>query len=390
MNRTKFILILLLTITSFSNARNKKESDKKISEIEIVSLKNEVLELKNEIKIIERSISSQKEQNSAQLDFYKENQNTIFWMISFFLVIIGGAFILFGYLFKRPDDIWKKIKITENEVREITSKAYLLLERLEFQYNHQESIFILGKKGLFSFTEEDWNLVKIYAKNASVISQNERKATDWLLIGLNFYKQKKYEESISSYKKGLEVDSNSEIIWKHLGNAYDEILDFENSIKAYNRVIQVNPNSDIAFNNLGIVYCGLNNFKEAETNFLTGIRLNPDNCFIYTNYFELCLTNDLEIEDDLINNFTFRFKNNKEAMTSYSMIRIYKRIIAEKIENIDNELNEWENKYKTIANNESFRNIENWIYKEHNEKYRGKLLKALNRFSKYSEYKNDA
>ena len=295
--------------------------------------------------------------------------------------LIGGAFILFGYLFKRPDDILKKIKEAENNLKEVIERSTQILERLKFQYEHQESVFILGKKGLFSYTKDDWNFVKIYAQNAAELPEDERTANDWIFIGLIEYKEEKYLSSIRAYNKALEINESSEVTWKHLGNAYDANQDFDKSIFAYKKVIELNPKNGIAFNNLGIVYSALNNFELAEQNFIQGIRLNPDNNFIYTNYFELCLTNNKEVPTKYVDAFLDRFKTNKPAMASFEMYNIYKGIVNQNIENLNKELSNWEEEYISVGDDELFREIQKWINSEVNSKYKVDLQMALDFFS---------
>jgi tetratricopeptide (TPR) repeat protein len=380
------ILIFLLTTSLFAQKEN---SELKNLNQQLGIIKEDLNEVKDSLSILKVKLNYIHHENSNQLDFYKENQSTIFWMISFFLIIISGSFVLFGYLFRKPDEIWKKIKETESKLTRATERSSQILEKLEFQYEHQESIFILGKKGLFSYDENDWNLVQVYSDNAKKIPDNEKTSNDWLFIGLNYYRNKKINESINAYKKALKSNPESELIWKHLGNAYDENHDFIESINAYNKVLEINPDNDIAYNNLGVVYSGMGNFKEAKIHFLAGIRLNPDNCYVYTNYFELCLTNDKEIEEEFLSTFKNRFKNNKQAMACFDMINIYSLIITDKIKNLEFTLNEWKDKYKSIGENESYRDIENWIHSDNiKPKHKPELLKALNFFSSTSKYSN--
>ncbi|WP_411895366.1 tetratricopeptide repeat protein [Winogradskyella sp. A2] len=346
-------------------------------------------ELEFQIKLLESKLDSIKDNNSQQLDFYKENQSTIFWMVSIFIGILGGAFVLFTYLFKRPDEILKKIKDSENQSKEIIQEAKFLLQRLDFQYEHQESIFILNNKSLYNYTENDWSLVEVYANKAKEVVAGKRTANDWIFIGLSAFRKIKIKESISAFEEATKINPEYEIAWKHLGNAYDKDSKFDKAIDAFNKVIDINPNNDVAFNNLGIEHIAIGKFKEAERYFLKSIRLNPNNCFAYTNYFESCLVNEVRFDKKLVTVFEEKFNDNTEAMASYDMLIIYKRIISEEDIKLESELESWKIKYKSVAWDESYRDIENWIDTKQDET-KLKLMKALNVFSSNSAFKNYA
>ena len=344
--------------------------------------------LKYEIKLLENNIAAIRDNNTQQLDYYKENQTTIFWMVSIFIGILGGAFVLFTYLFKRPDEILKKITDSDKQSKLIIAEAKFLLERLDFQYEHQESIFILNKKSLFNYTENDWDLVEIYSNNAKEVDKDKRTANDWIFIGLSSFKNIKIEQSINAFKRATEINPEYEIAWKHLGNAYDKNNEFENAINAFNKVIELNPNNDVAFNNLGIEYTTLGNFVEAERNFLISIRLNPNNCYAYTNYFELCLVNDVPFNPKLVEIFEGKFSDNKNAKASYGMLSIYNKIIQEEDIDLKIELEEWKTNCESAGWDESYREIEVWIDKQKSIEIKKQLMTALNYFSSDSVFRN--
>ena len=108
--------------------------------------------------MLNKEIELIKEQNKNQLEYYRDNQNNIFWMNTVFIAIITGAFILFSYLFKRPNEVLKEIKKTEQQAKnmlqnskelltqlnlqkDILSNAQELLDQLNFRYENQENSF---------------------------------------------------------------------------------------------------------------------------------------------------------------------------------------------------------------------------------------------------------
>ncbi|WP_420572529.1 tetratricopeptide repeat protein [Kordia sp.] len=348
----------------------------------------EIIELKNEIQILKNSIIDLKQNNEINSNFYKESQSNISFTVNIFMVFIGGAFILFAYLFKRPDLMWKKVKNTEKKAKSILNNLNMKIEKIDFIRKHQESIFILNKKSLFNYTNQDWTLVNIFSENAlSNTEEHNRTFNDWVFIGLSAYKKIDLKKSIEAFKKAIELSPNSEIAWKHLGTVYDKNQQIEKAIFAYNKVIELNPNNDVAYNNLAIEYVSLSKFPEAEKNFLKAIRLNPNNYFVYTNYFEACLVNNTPFDENLVEAFIERAKNNTSAIASFEMLLIYKKIVNLEIDNLEDELNSWKNNYNSLSWDESFRDIENWINNDSNKEFKQNLMIALNFFSSDSPFK---
>jgi len=398
--RTSLIAILFLGFNCYAIAQNPEEKTSKTDSLEnqirknldkIAALELKLMLMENTIESIKENNQQQlenfKENNNQQLEYYKENQSNISFMVNLFIVILGGAFVLFTYLFKRPDEILRKIKEGVTQSDEIIDEAKYLLEKLDFQYEHQESIFILNKKSLFDYTENDWNLVELYANNAKDVIEEKRRANDWIFIGLSEYRKTNITESIFAFEKATEINPEYEIAWKHLGNAYDKNEEYQKSIEAFYKVIELNPNNHIAFNNLGIEYNAIGNFEEAERNFMKSIELNPNNCYAYTNYLELCLVNDIPFKEEMVNDFKFKFSNHLNANASFEMLNIYSRIINEEDFDLQGTLNLWKDKYKSVGWDESYRKVESWIGTKEGV-VKSRLMKALNFFSSDSAFRN--
>ncbi|MBC8753702.1 tetratricopeptide repeat protein [Kordia sp. YSTF-M3] len=361
------------------------------SETDIInqSEKYNIIKLQNEIEILKNSISDLKSNNLMYSRFYEESQSSISLTVNIFMIFIGGAFILFVYLFKRPDLMWKKVKNTEKKAKIILNGLNLKIEKIDFLRKHQETIFILNKKSLFNYTDEDWNLVNIFSENASDLEENNRTFNDWIFLGLSAYRKITLRKSVEAFKKAIEINPNSEIAWKHLGTVYDKNHQIDKAISAYKKVIELNPNNDVAYNNLAIEYVTLGKFEEAQGNFLKAIRLNPNNCYVYTNYFEACLVNNVPLDNKLVEVFKDRFSDNKSANASFEMLNIYDKIIKQNINDLNIELKKWRANYQTLSWDESFRDIETWINSETvDPKYKKDLMYALNFFSSDSPFKN--
>jgi len=75
-------------------------------------------------------------------------------------------------------------------------------------------------------------------------------------FGLSLLRQKRYEESVSPFKKMTEVDSLDERGWFQLGAAYFRTKDYDGAISCFTKVIEINPQSVDGYTNRGHAYAG--------------------------------------------------------------------------------------------------------------------------------------
>ncbi len=345
-------------------------------ENDIKSSTKEIQQLKIEISIANTKIVDLKERHNEQVEFYGTIQNTTIWIVSIVFLILSGIFTAFIWIFKKPDEIWKKLRERENE-------AKYLLQRLETQYQYQKSLFILGEKGLYSYNSNDWNMINKFASNANSLAKNKRNINDWLFIGLWNYKQKEFTEAIVAFKTATELDDKFEIAFKFLGNAYDENGDFDNAIKCFKKVIELNPQSDKAHNNLGIIYGDRGKAKKAQKYFRKALNFNPNDGYIYTNLFEHNLVNNLPFDDDLKQLFIEKFKKDKTIFSIYKMLSVYKKISEGREAAVL--LEGWKKRYLTIGYGENYRAVKKWIDKNQNVNIKKELKKAMKFFKKFEQ-----
>lgn len=351
--------------TEVSNLKNEIESLKKANDAQNMALSNLNVEIINI-----------KKAHDEQVEFYSSTQRTILWIVSIVFVVLSGIFSAFIWIFKKPEDIWRRLQEREKEIKQ-------LLDRIEAQHQHQKLLFILGDKGLFDYDSEDWNIIEAIAKSSENISKKQRSEYDWFFIGLWWYKQRDFKKSIVAYKMATELNANFEIAYKNLANAYDEDGDFNNAIKYNMKVIELNPNSDKAHNNLGIVYGDSGNIEKATEYFIKAIKLKPDCGYYYTNLFEHCLVNNLPFDQKIEDTFIPKFKDDKLVFSIYQMFKIYQNITSGV--NYKEQLDAWNKVFYSIGFGENFRAIEKWIDEKPEGQIKEGLKTAMIFFKEYQE-----
>ncbi|WGD34074.1 hypothetical protein [Olleya sp. YS] len=367
----KFFLIINIGIGFTQNETDSiKSNNLKSLKNELKTYKDNTNKLNTRIAVLEESISNLEKNNESQREFYKDSQTTIIQIISAAFALMLAAFAAFAFLYNKPHHIWKKYKKTRDEAKSI-------LKRLEFQYRHQESIFMIGKKALFQYTKRDWDMIEQYSNNALTTKPSKRTPNDWAYIGLYKFKSGDVESSIIALEKATELDKNFEVALKHLGTIYDINKQHLKAIEAFDRIIYINPLNDQAYNNAGISSGQLNHHQKAVEYYKKGIKANPENCFIYTNLFEENIVNDESFDKKLVKIFKNKFSENKDAMSVFEMYGIYNKILIDKDLNLELALDNWKNDYGIVFPVESFHGIENWILNKPNSEIKNKLNKAL-------------
>jgi len=156
------------------------------------------------------------------------------------------------------------------------------------------------------------NLIKAEHISKKLIIDNPKVAFLYNLIGLILFEQKKIDDAIEYFEKGLKIDPKFAIIYNNLGliyinngtytdndkaeNLYKKCIEinknlvepynnlgnlyksqnkYDESIKYYLKAIDISPKSYAAYHNLGTTHVTMGNFAEAKNLFKESIRLNP-------------------------------------------------------------------------------------------------------------------
>lgn len=385
--KRKASIIIILFVGSFVWSHIECENKKEVKENLSITYSQEITSLKIENEKLKSKIDDLLVLHNEQVHFYERNINTITWIVGAFFLLFNAGFALFIWFFKKPKDLLRDIENKRKDAVLIMEKlekdGKILLDNIEMQHKYQESLFLLGKKGLYFYTAEDWNTIQIYADKACEKKDQDRNANDNLFIGLWYYKQKDYKHAIKAFKIATNLDRKSEIAFKNLGNAYEEEKDYTNAIKSYRKVIDLNPNSIGAYNNLGISYGRIGQVEKAIECFQKAIKLDPDDGYIYTNLLESYLLNNDDFEKSIVCAFETKFKNDTNVYPIYEMLCIYKQITQGK--DPSELLHKWNNKYCTIGSGEDFCGIEIWIENQTDQKIKDNLNEALKFFRQFEE-----
>ncbi len=125
----------------------------------------------------------------------------------------------------------------------------------------------------------------------SILKKQKNNIQSLNLIGLCFFKEKNYEDSIHYLLEGLNVDEKNISILNSLGEVYFELKNLEKSEKYYTKALEINPDSHRSLNNLAGFYLETNNSEKALKLYKKALRISPNEPTILENiskaYFSL-------------------------------------------------------------------------------------------------------
>jgi len=352
MKKTILILVILLTSHIYlfpSDKISNSEPTLKLSKTEEFipkELYDDIQQLKIENTQLKTEINQLKSRHDEQTNYYQSVISLIFWVVGFMGIVITLGFSLFIWTFKEPKVVFSKIMSARKEIKELLKNFE---HDIKNEYKQQSTIFLLGRKGLYLYTESDWARIKVYAGLAEKIEDNKRKSPDWYFIGSMNFHNEEYEAAIIAFKKAIEIDELNdreyiEVAYKDLGNTYGKLNRYNDAIECYNNILKINSRSYQAFNNLGVAYNALENYEKAFENFKSSLEINEFQEIVYTNWFEFNLTQNEDFNPKLLKKYKLLFKEkNAENLKTHSIfealntyMKIYKGA-----NNIEELLNSW-------------------------------------------------
>lgn len=403
-----FILFLQTTIyASNSDTQNvliklkqKIETIESIDKYKDENIHLKLIELKNEIKTLESKIEKQSlDKSSIDKDFEKFNiiierqDKSIDWLsviITFFGLLITGIIIFFSF---RNEGVAKSVaseeiekwldKNADEKLGEIVDKYKNDLEsHLNDAKNSVNSI--KGKEKelheLFSninnITDENIDVINEKAKNARKIKEDSRTESEWEELFLLAYLEQDYDIAIEYLEKIIEINPKNHKAYINMGIAYAEKGEYNKAIELFYKAIDINPKYYNAYYNIGVIYAKINNNEKAVELYKKVIEINPKEAKAYINLFECELVSEKVFDIDLENKFIENFKDDKNILIKYELLKILSDIKAN--QTID--LEKWQRNYKEQNLNDwSLDELIEWANKK-DSPTKEKLLEAIEVF----------
>jgi len=154
----------------------------------------------------------------------------------------------------------------------------LYQEILKVEPNHQDANHNLGV--LLVFLDRIPAALPLF-KTAT--ETNPKIEQFWISYGNALFKENKFKEAETSFRKVIEIKPNNFIIYNKLGFTLQKLGKIKDAEIIYKKIIELNPNFYKAHTNLGNVQMEFGRLYEAEKSYKKAIELEPNNAPAYSN-----------------------------------------------------------------------------------------------------------
>ena len=155
------------------------------------------------------------------------------------------------------------------------SKAELLAKNLI--NNNPKIVFLYNLLGLILVEQKKTEQAMIYYEKGVKIDPSY--GMIYNNIGLLLF-ENKTKDNIKKvenlYKKAITLDNKIPEPHNNLGNLYDFIDKIDEAINCYKKAIDINPRFAYAHHNLGSAYVSIGKFEDAKKHFKESLKLNPN------------------------------------------------------------------------------------------------------------------
>src|SRR5574344_1037065 len=145
------------------------------------------------------------------------------------------------------------------------------------------------------------------------MSENDRSAEDWFLLGNMLQDKDRVSDAIFMYKRAIAVDEAFYKPYYNLGNIYLDEEQPHLAIENYKQSIRINNEFPYAHYNMGCAYLMLGNLKKAKYEFLKAIELkNTEPDFHYNLAYTYKGLNKPKLAKQYLDNYNKLIENNED------------------------------------------------------------------------------
>lgn len=86
-----------------------------------------------------------------------------------------------------------------------------------------------------------------------------------------------YKTAADYYKKSIQTNPNSYIVWNDLGSCQMRLGQFEDALRSYDRALAINPKNEIISSNRALALQSLQRYNESQDAYVSSLPLNTNN-----------------------------------------------------------------------------------------------------------------
>ena len=150
------------------------------------------------------------------------------------------------------------------------------------------------------------------AKNKclEIINENNNNSEFFNIFAIILFQLKEYEESISKWKKAIELNPKYFFAYNNLGNAFLKLKKNDQALINFNKAIEIKPDYFEAFNNRGNTLLRLQKYEDALVNYDKAIEIKPNSIESYI--FKAHTLSQLDRLQEALINYKAAYKINSD------------------------------------------------------------------------------
>ena len=155
---------------------------------------------------------------------------------------------------------------------------------------------------------EEFNQKKydqVIKKSQKFLERGNKISIFYNLIGASYSFKNQHDKAIDFYFKALDLEPNNEELYRNLGKSFIKIKKFDDAAKAFNKSISINPSNADCYFNLGLIDLKLKNYLNSLDNFKKTIELKKNFHHAYYN---------IAVVHNILGNLTKAEENYKLAL----------------------------------------------------------------------------
>jgi tetratricopeptide (TPR) repeat protein len=191
-------------------------------------------------------------------------------------------------------DLQKQVEEFKQELEKLKTDFIYQLQNLSSDaQNEKERIFRELSRITPSIIKQEFVAPEIQQRIEELTKQLESlhlsgfqpflTASDYLKQGDALYFEYRYEESIESYKKALEIDPEMVEAWLGISKPLRKLKRYEEAIAANDRAIQIQPSNPWGWFGKGYALTDLQKHEEAISAYEKAIQIKPDKHYFWRN-----------------------------------------------------------------------------------------------------------
>jgi len=188
---------------------------------------------------------------------------------------------------KKIDDLDRDFKYRYKEAKEIiNSFDYFLRSKIEEFKESKDSLDVLQKineyfsKGLEYYKNNKYNEAITEFKKILQLKSDYLEA--YIYLGELYFQLKNFPEALEYLNKALEIKKDDASIYTLIGNIYKAMGQNEDALNYYRKAIGFDSTNFLPYINIGIIYNEERRFADAVSSFKKALEIDPNN--FYANY----------------------------------------------------------------------------------------------------------